>query len=643
MELIDFLGAVRRRWRLIAAVMLAALVAVLLTSLGRPPPTYVATNVLAHDAGRGGPDPQVEMAWATDMPTRAAARIGTDHPARLAEQVTMSDDALRGTVAITASDPDPARAALIANAFATEMVGFLPVGYVTQREATADAAAVTRPGSARRLGLASTLGLTAVVAAVGLAVARDRADPRIRTAADAERWFGLPVLAVDDAPTSANGPRTLVMVTSAEAGDSASTTVARLAEAYAEGGRSVLVMSRELWPPVSPQRPGSNGRPALSDTAGDDGADRADVVILDAPPIQSTSLTGELITMVDAVVVACQPGYTTKAAADQCARFLDRLGAPTAGVVLVGRPRGRLIRALDAVRSRRRARPSIAAVTAPPSAAPAKAIAAVSGAARSVPSAEPARKGNGKPVAEPSWARDRELVGRCGAGDQAALEELYRRYWVKLARFCQHRVSDHDRANEIAVNAFLVALRSMPTSSGDTGIYPWMTVIANRLCIDFHRRQSQPESTVARGAVIPDATRGPAVSASPLRDRYLAQLRELCLALPEAGEIETRGRPAFRAGTKVFAVFERPAGEPPGAVAFKPESEDHRRTLLADPRFFPPPYLGPRGWVALDLAAGPVDWDEVTSLVEGSYRRVALKRMLEQLNGHTSERVASRN
>jgi hypothetical protein len=45
-----------------------------------------------------------------------------------------------------------------------------------------------------------------------------------------------------------------------------------------------------------------------------------------------------------------------------------------------------------------------------------------------------------------------------------------------------------------------------------------------------------------------------------------------------------------------------------------------------------PPGFGPLGWLALDLTAAPVDWREVTELVETSYRQVALNRMLVALD-----------
>jgi hypothetical protein len=44
-------------------------------------------------------------------------------------------------------------------------------------------------------------------------------------------------------------------------------------------------------------------------------------------------------------------------------------------------------------------------------------------------------------------------------------------------------------------------------------------------------------------------------------------------------------------------------------------------------RFYLPAYIGSRGWVALRLDVGNVDWDEVSELVIGRYRLVAPKRL----------------
>jgi predicted DNA-binding protein (MmcQ/YjbR family) len=107
-------------------------------------------------------------------------------------------------------------------------------------------------------------------------------------------------------------------------------------------------------------------------------------------------------------------------------------------------------------------------------------------------------------------------------------------------------------------------------------------------------------------------------------DPQLADVRRVCLALPEAVEIEAWGRPTFRAGPKgkIFVVF---GGE---GLIFKPEPAE-RDALLADPKYSVPAYYGPSGWLALELTEP--DWTEIAELVETSYRQVALKRQVKEL------------
>ena len=91
--------------------------------------------------------------------------------------------------------------------------------------------------------------------------------------------------------------------------------------------------------------------------------------------------------------------------------------------------------------------------------------------------------------------RDRRLVLRYQQGDTAAFEELYRRYYPRLHLYCQRRVNDTHASEELAQEAFIRAMRAMPRFAGERRFYPWMTVIAQRLCIDHHRRTSRVEPT----------------------------------------------------------------------------------------------------------------------------------------------------
>jgi len=118
-------------------------------------------------------------------------------------------------------------------------------------------------------------------------------------------------------------------------------------------------------------------------------------------------------------------------------------------------------------------------------------------------------------------------------------------------------------------------------------------------------------------------------------DPGLAELRAICFALPGVEERVSHGRPTFRAG-KIFAAFGgseklRPGDhrQVPSALIFMPDPLE-LPALDEDDRFFVPAYYGPYGGRAIDLADPGVDWQEVTELVDTSYRQVAPKKLLAE-------------
>ena len=91
--------------------------------------------------------------------------------------------------------------------------------------------------------------------------------------------------------------------------------------------------------------------------------------------------------------------------------------------------------------------------------------------------------------------RDRSLVELCQAGDERAFANLYERYYQRLLRFCVRRVGNVHEAEEITQEAFARAFTALPRFAGERRFYPWLTVIASRLCIDSHRRVARTEPT----------------------------------------------------------------------------------------------------------------------------------------------------
>lgn len=118
-------------------------------------------------------------------------------------------------------------------------------------------------------------------------------------------------------------------------------------------------------------------------------------------------------------------------------------------------------------------------------------------------------------------------------------------------------------------------------------------------------------------------------------DPVLARVRAIALALPGTDEKVSHGRPAFFT-KKVFAYYGgslRVDGDwvqHPHAVIVLPDPDD-RPALLEDDRTFVPAYLGPSGWVGVDLDDA-TDWDEVAELLDASYRLTAPKRLVAELD-----------
>jgi predicted DNA-binding protein (MmcQ/YjbR family) len=118
-------------------------------------------------------------------------------------------------------------------------------------------------------------------------------------------------------------------------------------------------------------------------------------------------------------------------------------------------------------------------------------------------------------------------------------------------------------------------------------------------------------------------------------DPCLARVRALAHGFPDVDEKVSHGRPAFFT-RKVFAYYggsRREQGEwvqhPQSVVVLADPSE--REALLADARVYVPAYLGPSGWLGVDLDEG-TDWTEVGELLDASYRLTAPGRHIDALD-----------
>jgi predicted DNA-binding protein (MmcQ/YjbR family) len=112
-------------------------------------------------------------------------------------------------------------------------------------------------------------------------------------------------------------------------------------------------------------------------------------------------------------------------------------------------------------------------------------------------------------------------------------------------------------------------------------------------------------------------------------DARLARLTKICLALPDATREVMGDHAGFRVRKKTFAYFLNDHhGDGIVSVCAKVLPGDNTALISAQPaRFYLPAYIGPRGWVALRLDRGAIDWTEVSELVKTSYQLITTKHL----------------
>ncbi|MFL6829227.1 MAG: MmcQ/YjbR family DNA-binding protein [Sphingomicrobium sp.] len=112
----------------------------------------------------------------------------------------------------------------------------------------------------------------------------------------------------------------------------------------------------------------------------------------------------------------------------------------------------------------------------------------------------------------------------------------------------------------------------------------------------------------------------------------LDRVRAAALELPETEERLSHGQPTFFVAGKQFAQFrDNHHGDGKTVVCVKTSSLDEQAMLLeSDPATYSKPaYLGPSGWVSINLAGPDVDWDHVADRIAQSWELAASRGLLE--------------
>lgn len=85
---------------------------------------------------------------------------------------------------------------------------------------------------------------------------------------------------------------------------------------------------------------------------------------------------------------------------------------------------------------------------------------------------------------------DDELVELIRSGDEKAAEELVKRYYTSILRYCRWHCSSIDKAEDLTQETFLKLFRSLPEYKEKRKFKAYLYTIARHLCIDESRKLS---------------------------------------------------------------------------------------------------------------------------------------------------------
>lgn len=326
MELQDYLLVVRKRWRIIAlvvllAVALASISSALATRLYEARTQFFVSTTGADDSGallQGSTFTQQRVKSYAQLlttpriltPVARAARVDQTELAARVTATTPPDTVL---IDVSVRDADPDRARVTAEAIAREFPAAVtelespagqeasPVKVTVVRPPVTPTSPVS-PQPARNIVLGMVVGL---LLGLGAAVLRETLDRSVKNTEDVKRVTDVPILGAiahdPEAPKrplivevdprspraeafrslrtnlqfvdAANHPRTIV-VTSSLAGEGKSTLTANLALTMAQAGSRVCLIEADLRRPKVLEYMGLEGAVGLTDAL----IDRADVI-----------------------------------------------------------------------------------------------------------------------------------------------------------------------------------------------------------------------------------------------------------------------------------------------------------------------------------------------------------------------------
>jgi hypothetical protein len=109
--------------------------------------------------------------------------------------------------------------------------------------------------------------------------------------------------------------------------------------------------------------------------------------------------------------------------------------------------------------------------------------------------------------------------------------------------------------------------------------------------------------------------------------KALDRIRAICLPLPDTTEKLSHGAPAFFVpGGQYLSFVDNHHDDGRLAVWLAAPPGVQESLVAAEPKhFFRPPYVGPSGWIGINLDTG-LEWGAVTALIEEGHAFIAAKK-----------------
>jgi hypothetical protein len=121
----------------------------------------------------------------------------------------------------------------------------------------------------------------------------------------------------------------------------------------------------------------------------------------------------------------------------------------------------------------------------------------------------------------------------------------------------------------------------------------------------------------------------------------LKRLRRLCLAMPGTAEKISHGEPTFFTPKRVFAMFSNNHHSDGHIAVWLPVGPGVQDALIeeAPEVYYRPPYVGPSGWVGVELSK--VDDDQLGALIREAFHLMTAKDRQARSRKSADPRVRS--